>query len=121
MRAWTAVVASLLIVVSPALPQEEHHHALTEEEVGSVHFANSCRADLAEGFNRAVALLHSFQYEDARAAFTELGERDPQCAMAQWGVAMSHYHGLWENGDLAAGRMAINRAQQVAAGNAKTT
>jgi tetratricopeptide (TPR) repeat protein len=121
MRAWTAVVASLLIVVSPALPQEEHHHALTEEEVGSVHFANSCRADLAEGFNRAVALLHSFQYEDARAAFTELGERDPQCAMAQWGVAMSHYHGLWENGDLAAGRMAINRAKQIAAGNAKTT
>ena len=41
--------------------------------------------------------------------------------MAQWGIAMSHYHGLWENGDLAAGRVAINQAKRIAAANAKTT
>jgi tetratricopeptide (TPR) repeat protein len=41
--------------------------------------------------------------------------------MAQWGVAMSHYHGLWDNGDTAAGRVAANKARQIAAGNTKTT
>jgi hypothetical protein len=121
MRSLTAVFTSLLIFTPLALAQEDHHHALTEEEIGSVHFSTSCRADLADSFNRAVALLHSFQYEDARAAFTGIGARDPQCGMAQWGVAMSHYHGLWDNGDTAAGRVAVNQAWQTAARTSTTT
>ena len=50
--------------------------------------------------------------EKTREAFVEISRQDPQCAMAHWGVAMSHYHGLWENSDLAAGRAAILRAQR---------
>jgi tetratricopeptide (TPR) repeat protein len=121
MRPKTAVLASILCFVPLALSQEGHQHAISEEEVGSVHFLTSCRADLAGNFNRAVAVLHSFQYEQARQAFTEISARDPQCAMAQWGVAMSHYHGMWDNGDTAAGRVALNKAKEIAAGNAKTT
>ncbi|GAC1430885.1 MAG: hypothetical protein NVS1B11_05590 [Terriglobales bacterium] len=34
---------------------------------------------------------------------------------------MSHYHGLWDNGDIAAGREAINKAKALAASNHKTT
>ena len=56
-----------------------------------------------------------------REAFNEISEKDPHCAMAQWGMAMSHYHGLWENGDTAAGRVALKKAQQIATGNPKTT
>jgi tetratricopeptide (TPR) repeat protein len=41
--------------------------------------------------------------------------------MAQWGVAMSHYHGLWENGDTAAGREAIVKARKIAAENSATS
>ena len=121
MRSITAFLTSLLILTPLAVPQEDHHHALTEEEVGSVHFSTSCRSDLAGSFNRAVALLHSFQYEDARAAFTAMAAADPQCAMAQWGVAVSHYHGLWDNGDTATGRVAVNQAKQIATANVKTT
>ena len=121
MRSLTAVLASILFFAPFSLCQEEHHHALTEEEVGSVHFSTSCRTDLASSFNRSVALLHSFQYEQAREAFTEVATRDPQCAMTQWGIAMSHYHGMWDNGDLAAGHVAIEKAQQMAASNVKTT
>ena len=121
MRPKTAVLASILCFVPLALSQEGHQHAISEEEVGSVHFLTSCRTDLAGNFNRAVALLHSFQYEQARQVFTEISERDPQCAMAQWGVAMSHYHGMWDNGDTVAGRVALGHAKQIAAGNAKTT
>src|SRR6202162_2546895 len=121
MRCLTALLASILFFGPLALCQEEHHHALTEEEVGSVHFSTSCRTDLASSFNRGVALLHSFQYEQAREAVTEVASRDPQCAMAQWGIAMSHYHGMWDNGDLAAGRVALEKARQIAASTGKTT
>jgi tetratricopeptide (TPR) repeat protein len=121
MRPLTALLAVALFLAPLALCQEEHHHALTEEEVGSVHFLTSCRTDLGENFNRAVALLHSFQYEQARQAFTEISRQYPQCAMAQWGVAMSHYHGMWDNGDTAAGRVALEKAKQIAASNTKTT
>jgi tetratricopeptide (TPR) repeat protein len=98
-----------------------HHHELSEKEVGSVHFSTSCSKDLQVSFNRAVALLHSFQYEEVRRAFEEIAAKDPTCAMAQWGVAMSHYHGLWENGDSAAGREALRKAKEIAAANPKTT
>ncbi len=100
---------------------EEHHHALTEQEVGSVQFGTSCSKDVAASFNRAVALLHSFQYEQSRQAFTQISKEHPECAMAQWGIAMSHYHGLWDNGDLAAGGRALRKAQQIAAANLSTT
>lgn len=121
MRSLTAVALTLLLFAPFVVSQEEHHHQLSEQELGSVHFATSCRAGLAGSFNNAVAMLHSFQYEDARAAFSKIAEQDPDCAMAYWGVAMTHYHGLWENGDTAAGRTALNKAMAVAATNPKTT
>src|SRR5258708_38888091 len=118
MRPLTAVLASALCFIPLALSQEEHHHDISEEEVGSVHFLTSCQPDLTGNFNRAVALLHSFQYEQARQAFAEISERYPECAMAQWGMAMSHYHGMWDNGDTAARRVALNHREQVPGGNA---
>ncbi|HXM22608.1 MAG TPA: hypothetical protein VN948_15230 [Terriglobales bacterium] len=121
MRVLVVVLFSLALSLSPAWCDEGHHHALTEEEVGSVHFVTSCSKAVGVSFNRAVALLHSFQYEQARQAFAEISTQHPKCAMAQWGVAMSHYHGLWDNGDLAAGREALHKAQEVAGGNPETT
>ena len=101
--------------------EESHHHSLSENEVGSVHFANSCSKEVQPHFQMAIALLHSFQYEQTREAFNDIAKQDTQCAMAQWGVAMSHYHGLWHNGDTAAGREALHRAQEIAASNKATT
>ena len=106
---------------SRGLAAQEHRHELSAEEIGSVHFVTSCSKVAQRGFNRAVALLHSFQYEQARQAFNEVSALDPSCAMAQWGVAMSHYHGLWNNGDTAAGRVALKKAVEIAATNANTT
>ena len=114
-------VCALAIFSIPAWCDQGHHHELTETEIGSVRFATSCAKAVEKDFNRAVALLHSFQYEDTGRAFEEIGRKDPACAMAQWGVAMSHYHGLWNNGDTAAGRKAWGKAREVAAANPKTT
>src|SRR5947209_1158218 len=116
-----SIIAVLCLALTPAVAEQGHHHELSEEEVGSVHFSTSCTASVEKDFNRAVALLHSFQYEDTRRAFEQVAARDPQCAMAQWGIAMSHYHGLWENGDTAAGRQAIRKAEQIAAAVPQTT
>jgi tetratricopeptide (TPR) repeat protein len=112
-----------ILLCSAALPvaAQEHHHELSTEEVGSVQFTTSCSKAVTTSFNRAVALLHSFQYEQARAAFTEISKQEPSCAMAKWGVAMSHYHGVWRNGDNAAGRLALKSAQRIADSNPATT
>jgi hypothetical protein len=40
-------------------------------------------------FDRAIALLHSFQFAPALQAFTAVTKLDPTCAMGHWGVAMS--------------------------------
>ena len=86
---------------------------LSQEELGSVHFKTSCTENVTTDFTHAVALLHSFQYEQADHAFTEVASKDPSCAMAQWGVAMANYHGLWENGNTGRGRAALDRAREL--------
>jgi len=115
------LLVAFLLFGSRGLAAQEHHHELSAEEIGSVHFPTSCSKTAEPGINRAVALLHSFQYEQARQAFNEVAALDPSCAMAQWGVAMSHYHGLWENGNTAAGRLALKQAKRIAGAKSTTT
>src|SRR5262245_12541103 len=109
------VIFSLFVFAACSLPagawDEGHHHELTEQQIGAVRFETSCLNSVAAEFNHAVALLHSFQYEQASAMFTAIGQKDPGCAVAQWGLAMSHYHGLWGNGDMQAGSAALANAQ----------
>lgn len=85
--------------------------------VGVVHFPTSCDPTVQADFERAVALLHSFFYQEARRGFSRLTERDPNCAMADWGIAMTYYHQIWsppKPDELALGRDALNRARAVA-------
>lgn len=71
----------------------DHRHDASE--LGRVNFSVSCTPSAQKKFNRAVAWLHSFEYEEAEKAFTEVAATDPRCGMAHWGVAMSNYHPLW--------------------------
>src|SRR5437764_364076 len=68
--------------------QEAHQHD-SSEKLGQVNFPVSCNAIARKQFNRALALLHSFQYPEAEQAFSTIGTTDPTCAMRYWGVAMS--------------------------------
>lgn len=70
--------------------QEHDHHA-----VGRVEFPVSCSKQAQESFNRAVALLHHMTYPQARAAFEQIVAREPDCAMAHWGIAMTLFQPLW--------------------------
>jgi tetratricopeptide (TPR) repeat protein len=63
--------------------------------LGKVTFATSCSDRVRSTFNEGVALLHSFQYDLSQKVFDEVARKDPQCAMAYWGKAMSLFHPLW--------------------------
>ncbi len=73
-----------LLWAGPALAQQPS----AREKLGTVHFKVSCSPPAQAQFDRAVALLHSFAYADARKAFSGVAETDPSCAMAHWGTAM---------------------------------
>jgi tetratricopeptide (TPR) repeat protein len=53
----------------------------------------TCTDEARALFEPAVAMLHSFWFEEATAAFRQVAEVDPGCAMARWGTAMT----LWGN------------------------
>ena len=82
-----------LIFCSYAVAQDSK---ATSEQLGQVNFPTSCAPEAQPAFERGVALLHSFQYATADAAFADAAQKDPHCAMAYWGEAMSLYHQLWE-------------------------
>jgi len=80
--------------------QTQHHHEdLTATQLGTVTFPVSCAPDVQKPFERGVALLHSFWYEEAEKEFQQIAIDDPHCVMAHWGVAMSLWHQLWNNPD----------------------
>ncbi|HVT97269.1 MAG TPA: hypothetical protein VHE33_07150 [Acidobacteriaceae bacterium] len=66
------------------------------EKLGSVSFATSCSGAVQAEFNRGIALLHSFAYKGAEEAFRRVADQDSSCAMAHWGIAMTHFHQLWD-------------------------
>ena len=86
---------------------------------GKVEFPVSCAPAVQSEFARGVALLHSFFYEEARRVFTSVAERDPKCAMAQWGIAMTWWHPIWTPptpDEMSAGKAAIEKAMAMNAG-----
>jgi tetratricopeptide (TPR) repeat protein len=85
-----------LLLIAPSLSAQETHNHAAPEKLGKVSFPVSCKPAVQEEFNRGVALLHSFAYTAAEKAFQDVAAKDPQCAMAHWGIAMSYFQQLWE-------------------------
>src|SRR6476661_3584599 len=86
---------------------------------GTVDFKVSGAPEVRPEFIRGVALLHSFFYEEARRIFTSVAEQDPNCAMAQWGIAMTWWHPIWTpptSDEMRAGKAAIEKAMAMKAG-----
>src|SRR5438094_5191022 len=83
---------------------------------GKVDFPISCTPAVQSEFARGAALLHSFFYEEARRIFTSVAERDPKCAMAQWGIAMTWWHPIWTPptpNEMSAGKAASEKAMAI--------
>jgi len=99
-----SALAFALCVSSLSIADDEgeghhHHEEMTEVQVGTVHFPTSCSPAVQKSIERGVAMLHSFWYEEAEKQFVQVEKDDPNCAIARWGVAMSHWHQLWNRPD----------------------
>ena len=80
----------------PATAAETVASAAAQDHLGTVSFPTSCSSEAQPGIEKGVALLHSFQYEEARQTFADVETRDAKCAIAHWGQAMALYHQLWD-------------------------
>jgi len=90
------VLFTLLFIASFGLAAQEAHEHKVPEALGKVSFPISCSPVVQQQFDRGVALLHSFAYTAAENAFHGVAEEDRRCAMAHWGIAMTHFHQLWD-------------------------
>lgn len=120
-KLWVLLLSSLVCV--SAFGHDMHDHAgIAGEELGKVHFPVSCASAESKAFERGVALLHSFWYEEAAKQFEAIAKQDPHCAMAHWGIAMSSWHELWNHPDedtIKAGRQQVTKAEALHAKTAR--
>ena len=98
---------------------QEHDHG-RGEALGSVHFSTSCNNDAQREFDRAVALLHSFQFSGAIQGFKASLNRDSGCGIAYWGIALSQWSnpfapGQKDQNQLEAGRASVGLANRTGA------
>jgi tetratricopeptide (TPR) repeat protein len=94
-----------------------------DKQFGSVGFKVSC-SEVQKEFDLGIALLHSFEYDEAEKVFAKIIDELPGCAMPYWGVAMSNYHPLWAppaQAELEKGAKAITVAQSLGSKSKKET
>lgn len=116
-----SLTLALIFPLAFSLIAQEVHDHMAPEVLGEVSFPISCAPGVQQEFNRAVALLHSFAYTAAEKAFQDVAKEDPRCAMAHWGIAMTHFHQLWEPpispSALSLAQAEIQKAQRIGAGS----
>jgi tetratricopeptide (TPR) repeat protein len=103
-RIFFCLLILAFVVTTTHLPAQQQHHHNAEggdpniaiEKFGAVHMSISCVASVQVPFERGIALLHSFWYEEAIKQFQSISAAEPRCAMAQWGLAMTAWRPFWD-------------------------
>ena len=98
--------ALLLLALLPAAALAQ---ARNVEQLGRISFPTSAKGETQRQFERGMLFLHSFEYEQAAAAFREAQKLDPGFALAYWGEAMTYTHPVWNRQDSVAARDALRR------------
>src|SRR5260370_3039248 len=98
---------------------QEHEHG-KGEKLGAVRFATSGNAEAQKEFDRAVALLHAFQFNHAIQGFNAALKSDPTCGIAHWGITLSQWSnpfaaGMKDNREVQGGRESAEGAEVVGA------
>ena len=112
-----SLLISLLGVslVTPVSAQQHEHHGT--ERLGRVVFPVSCNREAQRRFERGMALLHSFWWDEGERAFQSVAQTDSTCAMAYWGLALVRWRNPVAGGpgaaDLKAGQDAAQRAAAI--------
>jgi hypothetical protein len=113
-------VAAMLLTLVASWGLGQERQRANGEKLGAVHFATSCNEAAQKEFNRAVALLHSFQFSRAIGGFNAALGEDATCGIANWGIALSDWSnpfapGMKDKGQLQAGRESANRGKSMGA------
>ena len=114
------VFAGFLVMLLAASGVAQEHVHGDGETLGAVHFATSCNEGAQKEFDRAVALLHSFQFSRAIQGFNATLNSDATCGIASWGIALSQWSnpfaaGMKDASQLQAGRASAERGRTVGA------
>jgi tetratricopeptide (TPR) repeat protein len=112
--------AWLVILAAGNGVAQDHPHATAGEKLGTVHFPTSCNSPAQKQFDRAVALLHSFEFSHAIDGFHATLKTDSSCAMAYWGIALSQWSnpfaaGLKSAAQMQDGQQAAEQGQSIGA------
>ena len=112
------LITAILLTLGPSSCLAQEHQHGSGEKLGTVHFATSCSAGAQKEFNRAVALLHSFQFSRAIEGFNAVLGVDARCGIAYWGIALSDWSnpfapGMKDKSQLQAGREGAERGKIV--------
>jgi len=111
--------AALMMLSAPSMSHspDTMPKGLTTADLGQVEFATSCNDDAQPTFETGLLLLHHMMYRQSAHAFETAAEADSDCAMAQWGIAMTKFHPLWPGGpspeETEAGRAAVARLAEL--------
>jgi len=124
------LVITIGLGLLPPLCSAQKASLAAQAHLGKVDFITSCServkptldSQVQPLLEKGLALLHSFQYQEARQSFDEAASLQPGCAMAHWGRAMSLYEQLWDLPDkqkLSEGNEEIHEAQKLHPSTAK--
>jgi hypothetical protein len=112
---YLVAVALSCVLLSIPLAAQDQTHSMDHVGSASVNFDTSCSPALKPDLNRAVALQHSFWFPEAIKGFNDVLAKDPSCAIAYWGIALSQwgnpFAGLRAPQQIQLGRDAIQKAQ----------
>src|SRR5678815_1753861 len=87
----TTLAASTLDVRNAAAQDHTHLGRGGKEVIGTVHFPTTCAPSVAPRMDRAIALLHSFEFGATLKALDGGLASDSTCAMAYWGIALARW------------------------------
>ena len=107
---------ALMICLCVAILVVEAPWAKGAQQFGEAHFPIGCKPDVQQEFDLAVAMLHTFSFPAAAKTFTAISQKDPECAMAYWGIAATAIGSLYGGrpGPMALeGEMAVKEAQAI--------
>jgi len=113
-------IAAMLLILFTSGSRAQKHQQGNGEKLGTVHFATSCNEVAQKELNRAVALLHSFQFSRAIEGFNAVLGEDATCGIAYWGIALSDWSnpfapGMKDKSQLQAGRDSAEHGKTVGA------
>ena len=128
MKSFCTTFCLVTLLATPLALSAQHHHHGAEggdpnaamEKLGAVHMPISCAASVQTPFERGIALMHSFWYEEAQKQFQAVATADPQCAMVQWGLAMTEWRPFWDGMPDDRRKAGIAEIDKATALNAKT-